>query len=147
MRLLSEIRARRAGSQPHKSKSTTKSTKLPLLKGEKEQGGDVPTLVFIDSEGKETRADAKNGSSAMIAALNAGLTEIEADCGGSCMCATCHVYVDPAWADKLPKIQVMEEDMLGETASERRPFSRLSCQIEITDDLDGLVLHLPETQS
>lgn len=106
----------------------------------------MPTIVFVDATGKETRVDAKPGASAMIAALGSGVEPLEAECGGACMCATCHVYVDEAWVDKLPKIQVMEEDMLADTACERRANSRLSCQIEVSEDLDGLVLHLPEAQ-
>ena len=71
---------------------------------------------------------------------------IEAECGGACACATCHVYVDDAWTDKVGKPEVMEEDML-DFAFEPKPVSRLSCQIKMTDEFDGLVVHVPEQQA
>lgn len=82
----------------------------------------------------------------MLTALSSGVDGIEAECGGSCMCATCHVYVDAAWLDRLPKVQILEDEMLDDTASKRESNSRLSCQIQMTDDLDGLIVTLPETQ-
>ncbi len=75
-----------------------------------------------------------------------GLSGIVAECGGSAMCATCHVYVDEAWQDRLPAPLPNELEMLECTAAERKPCSRLSCQIRIDTALDGLVLHVPETQ-
>ena len=71
---------------------------------------------------------------------------IEAECGGACACATCHVYVDDAWAEKVGSPQVMEEDML-DFAYDVRPTSRLSCQIKVTPELDGLIVHVPERQA
>ena len=106
----------------------------------------MPKVTYRNQDGSEQTVDVKVGTSVMLGALTAGIDGIEAECGGSCMCATCHVFVDEAWLDKLPKVQVMEDEMLDDTASERQPNSRLSCQIEMSNDLDGLVVELPETQ-
>lgn len=85
------------------------------------------------------------GHSLMEGAVNNDIAGILADCGGACSCATCHVLVDPAWVDVLPPREAMEEDML-EFAVEPGPTSRLSCQITITDALDGLIVTLPASQ-
>lgn len=106
----------------------------------------MPTLVFVHPDGSRQNVAAKAGTTAMMAATAAGIEEILAECGGSAMCATCHVYVDEADMARLPPIQTMEAEMLENTAADRRPNSRLSCQIDITASLDGLVLHLPATQ-
>lgn len=82
----------------------------------------------------------------MQAAVDAGLEGIAADCGGLLTCATCHVYVPPPWADRVTPATADEEGMLEFTAAERKENSRLSCQITLTDDLDGLVIELPATQ-
>lgn len=82
----------------------------------------------------------------MQAATQAGMDAIAADCGGSLTCATCHVYIDTAYLSKLPPPSADELTMLEMTASERKPNSRLSCQITITSELDGLLVQLPETQ-
>jgi 2Fe-2S ferredoxin len=82
----------------------------------------------------------------MRAALNAGITGIVGECGGSMMCATYHVYLREPWAAKLPTMAATESEMLTMAGSERKPSSRLSCQIKMSADLDGITLHLPENQ-
>ena len=106
----------------------------------------MPTLRFIQADGRTHELSTPDGTSAMQAALGAGLQGIVAECGGSAMCATCHVYVDEAWADRVPAAMANELEMLECTASERLPTSRLSCQIKMSAALDGIVLRLPETQ-
>ncbi len=86
------------------------------------------------------------GQSLMKAAVDAGIDQIAADCGGTLTCATCHVYVDAAWAERLPAPVTDESDMLDFAAAQVLPNSRLSCQIQLTPELDGLVVHLPATQ-
>ncbi len=106
----------------------------------------MPTIRFIQADGSTHELSAPEGTSAMQAAMGAGLQGIVAECGGSAMCATCHVYVDEAWADRLPAALANELEMLECTASERLPTSRLSCQIKLSAALDGIVLRLPATQ-
>jgi len=86
------------------------------------------------------------GQSLMKAAVDAGVDQIAADCGGTLTCATCHVYVDAAWADRLPAPVADETDMMDFAAAPVKANSRLSCQIALTPELDGLVVHLPATQ-
>ena len=102
-------------------------------------------IVFVDPDGTRHEVEADNGATAMETALRNGISGIVAECGGSLTCATCHVYVDEDWTDKVGDPSAPEEDML-DFAHDIRPNSRLSCQIKIRDDLDGLVLHLPERQ-
>jgi ferredoxin, 2Fe-2S len=106
----------------------------------------MPTIRFIQPDGSACEVSASEGSSAMQVAMAAGLAGIVAECGGSAMCATCHVYVDEAWVDRLPAPLANELELLDCTAAERLPNSRLSCQIKLSDALDGLVLSLPVTQ-
>ena len=106
----------------------------------------MPDITFIHPDGEEQGMEAPEGVSVMQAATGAGVRGIVAECGGSAMCATCHVYVDPAWVDRLPAPLSNELEMLECTADERRPESRLSCQIKLTADLQGLVVRLPERQ-
>ncbi len=106
----------------------------------------MPKVTYVDPDGTELEVDADAGTSVMMAAVNADIDGIVAECGGSLMCATCHVYVDDAFADRLPEMSADEDEMLEAAASERLPTSRLSCQIELSDELDGLVVRLPETQ-
>lgn len=101
---------------------------------------------FINQEGEETALDGTSGETARDLAIDFEVDGILGSCGGACMCATCHVYVEEAWLNKLPAVKPEEDAMLANTVSERRPNSRLSCQIELTDALDGLTLHLPEDQ-
>lgn len=103
-------------------------------------------VMFVDANGSTQEVETEEGSSVMRTALLGGIQGIVADCGGEASCATCHVYVDDVWADKTGEPSLDEEDMLEFTESERKDTSRLSCQIEITEELDGLIVHLPESQ-
>lgn len=106
----------------------------------------MPNVTFIDAASRTRILEAAPGASAMQAAMAAGLDGIVAECGGNAMCATCHVYVDEAWLGKLPSMGEDEDALLDGAASERRENSRLSCQLTLTPELDGLVLHLPDRQ-
>lgn len=106
----------------------------------------MPKITFISADGGQIELQAKSGDSMMFAALEGHVKGILGECGGSLACATCHVYVDEAWADKLPPVSELENDMLDATACERRSNSRLCCQIEMSDALDGLTVTLPESQ-
>jgi 2Fe-2S ferredoxin len=106
----------------------------------------MPTINFILKDGTSRSIDAKPGSSVMENAVRNNVRGIDAECGGSCSCATCHVYVDDAFIALLPAADEMENDLLDGVASERQAGSRLSCQITMTADLDGLTVRVPETQ-
>lgn len=106
----------------------------------------MPKIVFVRPNGDTKEVDAAEGSSAMRAALLGGVEGIVADCGGEASCATCHVFVDAAWTGRVGEPGLDEDDMLEFTACARQPNSRLSCQIRVDDELDGLVLNLPEEQ-
>lgn len=106
----------------------------------------MPDIIFIHPDGSEQGLEAPEGASVMQVATGAGVPGIVAECGGSAMCATCHVYVDPAWAHRLPAPLPNELEMLECTAAERQPTSRLSCQIKISWALHGLVVRIPERQ-
>ena len=103
-------------------------------------------LHIIAADGSTRTIHSKPGRSLMAAATGANIDGLPADCGGSLTCATCHVMVAPEWAERLPKASPDEEGMLGITVSRREANSRLSCQIELRAELDGLVVHLPPTQ-
>lgn len=103
-------------------------------------------ITFIDAQGTARTVAADDGATLMETAVRNAIPGIEAECGGACACATCHVYVDPAWQDRLPAPQTMEEDML-DFAFDVRPNSRLSCQIRIKPELDGLTVTTPERQA
>lgn len=103
-------------------------------------------IRFIRADGTEETLQTPTGQSLMQAAVNANLRGIEADCGGALSCATCHVLLDPPWAGQLPAPAPEERDMLGFAASPTEPGSRLSCQIRLTPELDGLVVRLPAAQ-
>jgi 2Fe-2S ferredoxin len=107
----------------------------------------MPTIHFIHPDDRTESVEAEIGNSAMRAALVHGLDGIVAECGGSAVCATCHVYVGEAWLAKLEPASTDEDELLDGTASDRLPNSRLSCQIEMTSELDGLVLRLPARQT
>ena len=107
----------------------------------------MPAITYILADGTRRDVDAAPGSSVMETAIKHNVKGIEAECGGCLSCATCHVYVEEAWFAKLPKAESDEEDMLGFVASERRPTSRLSCQIIAKEGLDGLVVTIPPLQS
>ncbi len=102
-------------------------------------------VTFIEHGGDVHEVETETGSSLMEVAMNNDVPGIDADCGGGCSCATCHVYVDKAWLNKLTPPDAMEESMLGLNTM-REENSRLSCQIDTTDELDGLVVNLPEFQ-
>jgi ferredoxin, 2Fe-2S len=105
----------------------------------------VAKITFIQPDGSQQVVEASVGNTVMEAARLNRVAGIEAECGGACACATCHVYVDAAWADKTGKAEAMEEDML-DFAFDVRPESRLSCQMKVTAALDGLVLRVPGKQ-
>ena len=105
----------------------------------------MPRITFIEPSGARRAIDAPAGITLMEAAVQNGVQGILALCGGACACATCHVYVDPTWLPRLQAREEMEEGML-ESAWEPREYSRLSCQIKMTDELDGLVVRLPAKQ-
>jgi ferredoxin, 2Fe-2S len=102
-------------------------------------------ITYIEFNGAEHVVDVKNGLSVMEGAVKNNIPGIDADCGGACACATCHVYVDEAWKDKTGGQSAMEESML-DFAENVEPNSRLSCQIKVTDALDGLVVRMPQSQ-
>ncbi|NVO24948.1 2Fe-2S iron-sulfur cluster binding domain-containing protein [Donghicola sp. C2-DW-16] len=101
-------------------------------------------ITFIQPDGASQTVTATVGDSVMQTALNNNIDGIFAECGGAMMCATCHCYVDDAWTDATGERVDGEEDMLDCAEAEMRPTSRLTCQIKVTDALDGLVVHLPE---
>ena len=102
-------------------------------------------ITYIEHNGTEHVIDASNGESVMEAAINNLVPGIDADCGGACSCGTCHVFVDEAWVQAVGEPGEFEEPML-DINPERSANSRLSCQIDISDELDGLVVRLPEFQ-
>jgi ferredoxin, 2Fe-2S len=102
-------------------------------------------ITYIEFSGAEHTLDVKSGLSVMEGAIKNNVPGIDADCGGACACATCHVYVDPAWIEKTGVASEMEQSML-EFAENVEPNSRLSCQIKVGDTLDGLVVRMPESQ-
>ena len=105
----------------------------------------MPKITYIEHDGKTHTVEAQNGTTVMENAIKNGVPGIVAECGGACSCATCHVHVAEEWMEKVGKPSPMEEDML-DFAFDVRPTSRLSCQIKVTDELDGLVVHTPEQQ-
>ncbi|NVK33112.1 MAG: (2Fe-2S)-binding protein [Rhodobacteraceae bacterium] len=106
----------------------------------------MPKIIYVAADGSKTEVDAASGSTVMENAIKNMVQGIEAECGGACACATCHVYVDEAWKDKVGEPDPMEEDMM-DFAYDVKPTSRLSCQIQMSDDLDGIVVHVPERQA
>jgi len=107
----------------------------------------MTSITFIHPDGRSERIEADGAESAMLAATSHGVDGILAECGGNAMCATCHVYVDGSWVGRLPPMTGEEDALLDGTAAERLPNSRLSCQIKLAPELDGLVLRLPERQT
>jgi 2Fe-2S ferredoxin len=102
-------------------------------------------ITYIGNDGTTYEVEAANGSTVMENAIRNDVPGIVAECGGACACATCHVYVDEAWTEIVGHPEPMEEDML-DFAADVRPNSRLSCQIRVRDELDGLVVRVPERQ-
>lgn len=105
----------------------------------------MPSVKFISHEGQETTIEAAEGLSVMEVAVRNRVSGIEGDCGGACACSTCHVYVDEMWREKVGQASEMEEDML-DFAFDVREGSRLSCQIKVNNELDGVIIHLPSRQ-
>ncbi len=106
----------------------------------------MPTVHLIQPDGSQITLQAEDGKSLMQTAVGAGVHGVVGECGGSAMCATCHVYVQEPWLQKLPQPLAPELEMLECTADERRPESRLSCQIKLSPQLDGLTVRLPAIQ-
>ena len=106
----------------------------------------MPKITYIEYNGKSHVVEVANGLSVMEGAVQNNISGIDADCGGSCACATCHIYINEKWFDKLPNKENAEEDML-DMAFELNKFSRLGCQITITDELNGMVVKMPSKQA
>ena len=106
----------------------------------------MTSVTYVECNGTEHTVDVPVGTSVMQGAIDNNIDGIVAECGGGMACATCHCYVDDAWIDKVGTAAQAENDMLEFSASETRPSSRLSCQIPVSDELNGLVIHLPEAQ-
>jgi ferredoxin, 2Fe-2S len=107
----------------------------------------MPRVIYIEPNEVRHEIEVDDGMSVMEGAVQSGIDGIVAECGGSLMCATCHVYVDPAFLAKLPEMKPDEDEMLEATVSPRKPNSRLSCQLVLAPDLDGLTVYLPEEQT
>ena len=105
----------------------------------------MPRITYIEHNGTEHTVEVAVGLTVMEGAVNNNVPGIEADCGGACACSTCHAYVAPDWVEKLPAREDMEQDML-DFAYEPNERSRLTCQIQVTAELDGLVVRMPEKQ-
>lgn len=103
----------------------------------------MPTITYIDVNGKQHECQVPTGISVMEGAIQNGVDGILAICGGSCACSTCHSYIDEAWTERVGPPDDIEDSTL-ELALDRRPTSRLTCQIEVTDELDGLVVHVAQ---
>lgn len=103
----------------------------------------MPKIIFLTPEGTRHEVEVEKGYSVMEGAINNNIDGIVAECGGACACATCHAYIDESWLSKMPEMDDMEDSML-DAAFERKDNSRLTCQIEMSDDLDGLVVQVAE---
>lgn len=106
----------------------------------------MPTIHYILKGGSQRSVEAKLGASVMETAIHHNVRGIDAECGGCCSCATCHVYVDEAYVDRLPSPDEMESELLDGVASGRQAGSRLGCQLIVTADLEGLTVRVPEAQ-
>ncbi|MFI1210031.1 2Fe-2S iron-sulfur cluster-binding protein [Streptomyces sp. NPDC020802] len=106
----------------------------------------MPIVIFELPDGTQRKVTADSGTVLMQAAVSNGVDGIVAECGGNASCATCHVYVDERHGERVGPPNDVEDEMLDFTAAERRPTSRLSCQVQVSDALDGLVVHIPEEQ-
>ena len=105
----------------------------------------MPKIIYITKDQVKHETEVDNGYTVMEGAVNNDIDGIPAECGGACACATCHAYIDDSWIDKIPEMDDMEDSML-DAAYERKDNSRLTCQIEVNDDLDGLVVHIAENE-
>jgi 2Fe-2S ferredoxin len=106
----------------------------------------MPTIKFIHPDNNSQVIEANDGDSVMLTAMLHAVDGILGECGGCAVCGTCHVYVDEGWVGRLSDVDNNEDEMLDSVAAQRLPNSRLSCQIKITSELDGLILYLPERQ-
>ena len=106
----------------------------------------MPKITYVEHSGKEHTVDVAAGLTVMEGARDNGVPGIDADCGGACACSTCHAYIDAAWVEKVPEVDPMEEDMLDFAYEVQPGLSRLTCQIKVSDDMDGLIVRLPEKQ-
>ena len=105
----------------------------------------MPKIKFVTPDGERHEVDVQIGYSVMEAAINNNNEGIVAECGGACACATCHGYIDEAWMARMPEMDDMEDSML-DAAYERRDNSRLTCQLEMNEELDGLIVHVAENE-
>ncbi|MGB1906635.1 MAG: 2Fe-2S iron-sulfur cluster-binding protein [Spongiibacter sp.] len=105
----------------------------------------MPLITFVSHDGEAKEVHVESGTNLMQAAVDNGVDGILGECGGVCSCATCHCYIDDAWVAKVPAAEDLEKDML-DCVLEPKDSSRLSCQVEVSDELDGIVVHLPESQ-
>jgi len=105
----------------------------------------MPKIIFTQADGSASEVNAVPGDSIMETAIDNDIEGIIAECGGACSCATCHIYVDEAWLDRLPVPDALEDGML-DCVLDRQANSRLSCQIRITEDLDGITVCVPDSQ-
>jgi ferredoxin, 2Fe-2S len=144
---------RQSGKPPPPRAALAKAVKLPyvrraglrpLLTGQAES--DMAKITYVEHGGKEHVIEVATGLTVMEGARDNGIPGIEADCGGACACSTCHVYVDPTWVDRLPKKDSMETDMLDFAWNPDPVRSRLTCQLKVSDALDGLRVQMPEKQ-
>ena len=101
----------------------------------------MPKIVYIEPDGTKKELDVEVGYTVMEGATMNGIEGVEAECGGACSCATCHAYIDESWLNKLPEMEGMEDSML-EAAVVRKSNSRLTCQIQVTEELDGLIVEV-----
>ncbi len=106
----------------------------------------MPKVIYVSAKGDAREVEVPAGMTVMAAALKNGIDGIVAECGGVCMCSTCHVFVDERFFPRLSPANDTEEAVLDISAEERQPTSRLSCQIKVTDDLDGLIVRVPARQ-
>ncbi len=106
----------------------------------------MPKITYIEHSGKEHVVEVAEGLTVMEGAVSNNIPGIDADCGGACACSTCHVYVHPDWTGKLPPKEDMESDMLDFAFEPDPARSRLTCQLKVTAELDGLVVQMPEKQ-
>ena len=119
---------------------------LPAAAGNSSQSVSMPRISIVAKDGTSYAIQAEPGTSVMENAVRNSVPGIEAECGGACACATCHVYVDEDWRERAGPPGPIEADML-DFAYDVRPTSRLSCQIKVVDELDGLIVRVPERQS
>jgi ferredoxin, 2Fe-2S len=106
----------------------------------------MPKIIYTDNSGKKSEIELPIGATLMEGAIQNDIKGIVAECGGSCMCATCHVYIDDEFLSLLPEMEEEEEEMLEGASAERKPNSRLGCQVRVSKAMEGLKVHVPEKQ-